>query len=110
LSRPHKCKGSGTLECLDSAFIEADKINYLDNRKRALTLLRNDGRIAAGEALLGGQVIDKKSITEDTEGMRGSDDRRYSNAQIRLSELPISDGVTLARELCRRRAARFIDL
>jgi predicted O-methyltransferase YrrM len=90
---------SGKAGSFDFAFIDADKINYLGYYERALTLVRTGGLIVVDNTLWGGQVIDKKSKSEDTQAIRQFNDRLRSDSRIQLSLLPIGDGVTLAFKL-----------
>ncbi len=90
---------SGKAGCFDFAFIDADKVNYLGYYERALTLMRSGGLIAVDNTLWGGQVIDKKSQSEDTQAIRRFNDRLYSDSRVQLSLLPIGDGLTLALKL-----------
>ena len=90
---------AGNAGAFDFAFIDADKINYLAYYERALTLVRSGGLIAVDNTLWGGQVIDKKSKSEDTQAIRQFNDRLRSDLRIHLSLLPIGDGLTLALKL-----------
>ena len=90
---------SGKAGFFDFAFIDADKINYLNYYERALTLVRSGGLIAVDNTLWGGQVIDKKSKGDDTRAIRQFNDRLRSDWRIHLSLLPIGDGLTLALKL-----------
>lgn len=90
---------SGKAGSFDFAFIDADKVNYLGYYERALTLVRSGGLIAVDNTLWGGQVIDKKSNSEDTQAIRRFNDRLYSDSRVQLSLLPIGDGLTLALKL-----------
>jgi predicted O-methyltransferase YrrM len=90
---------SGKAGSFDFAFIDADKVNYLGYYERALTLVRSGGLIAVDNTLWGGQVIDKKSNSEDTQAMRRFNDRLYSDSRVQLSLLPVGDGLTLALKL-----------
>jgi len=90
---------SGKSACFDFAFIDADKVNYFGYYERALTLVRSGGLIAVDNILWGGQVIDKKSKSEDTQAIRRFNDRLYSDSRVQLSLLPIGDGLTLALKL-----------
>ncbi|MBI3526836.1 MAG: class I SAM-dependent methyltransferase [Betaproteobacteria bacterium] len=90
---------SGKAGSFDFAFIDADKINYLPYYERALTLVRTGGLIAVDNTLWGGQVIDKKSKSDDTQAIRQFNDRLRTDLRIHLSLLPIGDGVTLALKL-----------
>ncbi len=90
---------SGKAGSFDFAFIDADKINYLNYYERALTLVRAGGLIAVDNTLWGGQVIDKKSKSEDTQAIRQFNDRLGSDSRVHISLLPIGDGLTLALKL-----------
>jgi predicted O-methyltransferase YrrM len=90
---------SGKAGSFDFAFIDADKINYLNYYERALTLVRDGGLIAVDNTLWGGQVIDKKSKSADTLVIRQFNDYLKSDSRVHLSLLPIGDGVTLALKL-----------
>ncbi len=99
LSTVDELIASGKAGLFDFAFIDADKINYLNYYERTLTLLRSGGLIAVDNTLWGGQVIDKKSKSEDTQAIRRFNDRLRSDARIHVSLLPIGDGLTLALKL-----------
>ena len=90
---------SGKAGSFDFAFIDADKVNYLNYYERALTLVRSGGLIAVDNTLWGGQVIDKRKKSEDTQAIRQFNDRLRSDLRIHLSLLPIGDGLTLALKL-----------
>jgi caffeoyl-CoA O-methyltransferase len=90
---------SGSAGSFDFAFIDADKINYLAYYERALTLVRPGGLIAVDNTLWGGQVIDNKSLSDDTRAIRQFNDQLRSDLRIHLSLLPIGDGLTLALKL-----------
>ena len=90
---------AGNAGAFDFAFIDADKINYLAYYERALTLVRSGGLIAVDNTLWGGQVIDKKSKSEDTQAIRRFNDRLRSDLRVQLALLPIGDGLTLALKL-----------
>jgi predicted O-methyltransferase YrrM len=90
---------SGKSGSFDFAFIDADKTNYLGYYERALTLVRPGGLIAVDNTLWGGQVIDKKAKSDDTQAIRQFNDRLRDDLRIHLSLLPIGDGLTLALKL-----------
>jgi predicted O-methyltransferase YrrM len=90
---------SGRAGSFDFAFIDADKTNYVSYYERALTLVRSGGLIAVDNTLWGGQVIDKKSKSADTQAIRQFNDRLRTDLRVHLSLLPIGDGVTLALKL-----------
>ncbi len=99
LSTLEELIASGKAGSFDFAFIDADKINYLNYYERALTLVRTGGLIAVDNTLWGGQVIDKKTKSDDTQAIRRFNDRLRSDLRIHLSLLPIGDGLTLAFKL-----------
>jgi predicted O-methyltransferase YrrM len=90
---------SGNAGSFDFAFIDADKINYLNYYERALTLVRTGGLIAVDNTLWGGQVIDKNAKSDDTRAIRQFNDRLRSDLRIHLSLLPVGDGLTLALKM-----------
>lgn len=90
---------SGKSGSFDFAFIDADKTNYLGYYERALTLVRPGGLIAVDNTLWGGQVIDKKAKSDDTQAIKQFNDRLRDDLRIHLSLLPIGDGLTLALKL-----------
>ncbi len=90
---------AGKAGTFDFAFIDADKINYLNYYERALTLVRNGGLIAVDNTLWGGQVVDQKSKSADTQAIRRFNDHLKSDSRVHISLLPIGDGLTLALKL-----------
>jgi caffeoyl-CoA O-methyltransferase len=87
---------AGKAGSFDFAFIDADKINYSGYYERALTLLRVGGMIAVDNTLWGGQVIDKKTKSADTQAIMRFNDQLRDDLRVHLSMLPIGDGLTLA--------------
>jgi predicted O-methyltransferase YrrM len=90
---------AGNTGSFDFAFIDADKINYLGYYERALTLVRSGGLIAVDNTLWGGQVIDKKTKSTDTQAIVQFNDRLKSDSRVHISLLPVGDGLTLALKL-----------
>lgn len=90
---------SGKTGSFDFAFIDADKTNYSGYYERVLTLLRSGGLIAVDNTLWGGQVIDKKAKSADTQAIRQFNDRLSGDLRVHLSLLPVGDGLTLALKL-----------
>ena len=99
LSTVDELIASGKSGFFDFAFIDADKINYLTYYERALTLVRSGGLIAVDNTLWGGQVIEKKNKSDDTQAIRRFNERLRSDSRIFLSLLPVGDGLTLALKL-----------
>ncbi len=82
----------------DFAFIDADKVNYLNYYERALTLVRSGGLVAIDNTLWYGRVADPSDHDEDTEAIRAFNARLRNDERIDLSLVPIGDGMTLARK------------
>ena len=77
----------------DMAFIDADKINYLDYYKRCLTLIHNGGVIILDNMLWGGDVLDPKD--DDAKSLRKTGDFIQSDNRIFNTLLPLRDGLML---------------
>jgi caffeoyl-CoA O-methyltransferase len=80
----------------DFVFIDADKGNYLNYFQRALDLLRQGGLVAVDNVLWSGAVADPTRDDEDTEAIREFNRAIAKDARVRLSMVPIGDGLTLA--------------
>jgi caffeoyl-CoA O-methyltransferase len=83
----------------DFAFIDADKINYLNYYERILQLLRPGGFMAVDNVLWSGAVIDRQDDSEDTVAIRRFNAILHTDKRVELSLLPMGDGLTLARKL-----------
>ena len=77
----------------DMAFIDADKINYLNYYKRCFTLIRNGGIIILDNMLWGGDVLIPKD--DDAKSLRKTGDFIQSDKRIFNILLPIRDGLML---------------
>ena len=75
----------------DFAFIDADKINYLDYYKRCFTLIRKGGVIILDNMLWGGDVLNP--INDDAIAIRKTGDFIQSDHRIFNTLLPLRDGV-----------------
>ena len=75
----------------DFAFIDADKINYLDYYKRCFTLIRKGGVIILDNMLWGGDVLNP--INDDAIAIRKTGDFIQSDHRIINTLLPLRDGV-----------------
>jgi len=91
-----KLIAQGAVGAFDFAFIDADKINYLNYYERALTLVRRGGLIAIDNTLWYGRVADASNHDDDTEAIRAFNARLRNDERIDLSLVPIGDGMTLA--------------
>ena len=81
----------------DLAFIDADKINYINYYQRCLELVRPGGLMMFDNTLWGGSVADPGDQEVDTVALRALNDALLADQRIDLSLVPIGDGLTLAR-------------
>ena len=77
----------------DMAFIDADKINYLEYYHRCLTLIRRNGVIVLDNMLWSGEVIDPKD--DDSKAIRKTGDFIQKDDRVFNTLLPIRDGLML---------------
>lgn len=82
----------------DFAFIDADKLNYLNYYEKSLTLLRKGGVIAIDNVLWSGQVADPHIDDDNTKMIRKVNATLLKDDRITLTMLPVGDGLTLARK------------
>ena len=75
----------------DMAFIDADKINYLEYYKRCLSLIHKGGVIILDNMLWGGDVLDPKD--DDAKSLRKTGDFIQSDSRIMNTLLPLRDGI-----------------
>lgn len=97
---------TGQGETFDFIFIDADKENYQAYYERSLQLLRTGGLIAIDNVLWSGKVAHPEEKDPNTEAIRAFNEKLRLDARIRLSLVPIGDGLTLA---LKRRWAKFIE-
>jgi predicted O-methyltransferase YrrM len=83
----------------DFAFIDADKENYWGYFECALKLLRVGGLIAIDNTLWGGQPADPNNNEPSTRAIRAFNQRLFKDSRVRISLVPIGDGMTLALKL-----------
>lgn len=87
----------GGANTFDFAFIDADKINYMNYYNLAMQLVRPGGLIAIDNVLWDGDVIDPTINDADTVCIREVNAAVFQDDRVTLSMLPIGDGLTLAR-------------
>ncbi len=80
----------------DFVFIDADKEYYEAYYERSLELLRPGGLIAVDNVLWSGRVADPMASDEATEAIRAFNSKLRDDDRIKLSLVPIADGLTLA--------------
>jgi len=79
----------------DFAFIDADKVGYLDYYEETLRLLRPGGLAMIDNVLRGGRVVDADLEDEGDRVMLELNERVISDGRVEVAMLGISDGVTL---------------
>ena len=77
----------------DVAFIDADKINYLNYYERCFALVRDGGVIILDNMLWGGDVLNP--VDDDAKSLRKTGDFIQSDNRIFNILLPIRDGLML---------------
>jgi len=86
----------GQAETFNFAFIDADKQNYDHYYEQVLQLVRPGGLIAIDNVLWSGQVADPTAQDEETIALRAFNQKLSGDERVKLSLVPIGDGLTLA--------------
>jgi predicted O-methyltransferase YrrM len=86
----------GQQDSVDFAFIDADKSNYAVYYEQVLQLVRPGGLIAIDNVLWSGRVADPNITDNRTQVLRRLNAALAADPRIRLSLVPIGDGLTLA--------------
>ena len=82
----------------DFAFIDADKVNYLQYYELILNLLRPGGIVLIDNVLWSGSVADDENQEESTQAIRAVNAHIHTDNRVDISMLPVGDGLTLARK------------
>jgi len=83
---------------LDLAFIDADKVSYIDYYEEILARLRPGGLVLVDNVLWGGAVADPEVSEANTVAIRRFNDHVAADRRVDSVMLPISDGLTFARK------------
>jgi predicted O-methyltransferase YrrM len=86
------------VEPFDFAFLDADKVSYLDYYEACLELLRPGGLMAIDNTLRAGGVLDPANAEEGTSVVAELNDRIVADERVDVAMLTVADGVTLARK------------
>jgi len=86
----------GQTNSFDFAFIDADKRNYANYYEQCLKLIRPGGLIAIDNVLWSGRVADTNDSDKRTVAIREFNRKLYQDSRVKISLLPIADGLTLA--------------
>ena len=87
---------AGEAGSFDFVFIDADKRNYSNYYERALELIRPGGLIAIDNVLWSGRVADLQDTDKRTVAIREFNQKLYQDRRVKISMLPVADGLTLA--------------
>lgn len=82
----------------DYAFIDADKVGYVEYWDLIVPLIRPGGVILVDNTLSHGRVVDDDEQDDDVQGIRRFNTRALADARVELVLLPIGDGLTMARK------------
>ncbi len=88
----------GGAESFDFMFIDADKTGYDSYYERGLRLLRAGGLMAVDNVLWDGAVADPAMDDDDTRAIRALNRKIHHDVRVSISQIPIGDGLTLARK------------
>ncbi len=83
----------------DFAFIDADKVGYVEYWDLIVPLIRPGGVILVDNTLSSGRVIDHGEQGDAVQGIRRFNGRALADDRVELVLLPIGDGLTMARKL-----------
>jgi predicted O-methyltransferase YrrM len=83
---------------LDLAFIDADKVSYVDYYEEILARLVPGGLVLVDNVLWGGSVVNPEAKDANTEAIRRFNDHVAADKRVESVMLPISDGLTFARK------------
>ena len=89
----------GQTNTFDFAFIDADKRNYENYYEKCLQLIRPGGLIAVDNVLWFGKVADPQDEDKRTIAIRDFNQKLAQDKRVKISLVPIADGLTLALKL-----------
>ena len=94
-----KLINQGQTNSFDFAFIDADKRNYNNYYEQCLKLIRPGGLIAIDNVLWSGRVADPSVCDQRTIAIRELNQKLSQDPRVKISLVPIADGLTLALKL-----------
>jgi caffeoyl-CoA O-methyltransferase len=83
---------------IDLAFIDADKVSYIDYYEEILARMGPGGLVLVDNVLWGGNVVNPEAKDANTEAIRRFNDHVAADRRVDSVMLPISDGLTFARK------------
>jgi caffeoyl-CoA O-methyltransferase len=84
-------------QVIDLAFIDADKVGYIDYWKELVPRIRVGGLLVVDNVFYYGEVVDEHA-KGNAAAMRAFNDHARADPRVDLVMLPIADGMTLARK------------
>ena len=87
---------SGLTETFDMAFIDADKVNYLNYFNAIVPMLRAGGLIVADNVLWSGRVLDPQD--ESDHAIHNFNEAVLNDARVEAVMLPVRDGLYCLRK------------
>lgn len=81
----------------DLAFIDADKVNYLNYYEAVLPKLAAGGVILADNVLWSGRVLDGDDHSDETQAIRRFNDHVRDDSRVSCVMLTVRDGVSVIR-------------
>ena len=94
-----KLIAQGQSNSFDFAFIDADKRNYDNYYEKCLKLIHPGGLIAIDNVLWSGRVADPTVCDRRTIAIRELNQKLHQDPRVKISLVPIADGLTLALKL-----------
>ncbi len=83
----------------DIAFIDADKMNYINYYESVIKLIKKDGLIIVDNVLWHGEVADENNNDKFTNIIREFNNHVKNDNRVEQIILPIGDGLTICRKL-----------
>jgi caffeoyl-CoA O-methyltransferase len=82
---------------IDLAFIDADKVNYIEYWDLLVPRIRPGGLLLADNVLYGGEVVDEAPST-NAKAINAFNDHVRADDRVESVLLPVADGLTVARK------------
>jgi caffeoyl-CoA O-methyltransferase len=83
---------------VDFAFVDADKVGYVDYYEALIPRLRTGGVLVADNVLWSGRVVDPEATDDDTEAIRRFNDHVAADERVTRVMLAVGDGITICRK------------
>lgn len=84
---------------VDLAFIDADKVGYIDYWEELVPRVRPGGLLAVDNVLYSGEVLDPANASESGRAIHAFNQHALADDRVEQVVLPLADGLTLARKV-----------